>query len=530
MALLYITIVLTLDSHHIKARARRGRIFEAMEDYEKAMDDYVMVTFLERHKEIPTTTEQKAEQMCKNLTSQYTANYLLLSRNALPYIEEKNTTTNLLPAKSYCRNLFESLPSVYMWREQYKATDREDLSVRWESNRTDPACSIHTYLSTALDLAQFDISTSLFSRGFKTVNLVMSEIESKIEGIDDVSPLLSILWQLKGAECLLKQYMQSAAAYFKQALLYDSNNLEASLGLAIVYLELAEIELAGETHTALLSEIGLDNETEQISGDNEEDSATLKLKNCRKAWVLTHRATVFITKDANGNVPQEGQIQAMKDIDDVMNITEFANEGMGDSHLKSVRLVAVLKKVQILSQLSQQSGQAGSLKDQERIKICVMEAKTLFPKHEAVLMLEADLLSSEGAADEALEIIDGVMATSDQGDTMPLIVKANILMQKGFATLNESAGEKMAEAQAVFQEVQKMYQRAIDSEQNALEAMAQSAQLKCMLGEMKQAYVLTTLALSYARNREEALELSSLNFFTKAQARAEIELTKDPNE
>jgi hypothetical protein len=81
-----------------------------------------------------------------------------------------------------------------------------------------------------------------------------------------------------------------------------------------------------------------------------------------------------------------------------------------------------------------------------------------------------------------------------------------------------------------FQEVQKMYQRAIDSEQNALEAMAQSAQLKCMLGEMKEAYVLTALALSYARNREEALELSSLNFFTQAQARAEIELTKDPNE
>jgi hypothetical protein len=131
MALLDITIVLTLDSHHIKARARRGRIFEAMEDYEKAMDDYVMVTFLERHKELPTTTEQKAEQMCKMLTSQYTANYLLLSRNALPYTEEKSTTANLLPTKSYCRNLFESLPSVYMWREQYKATSREDLSVRW---------------------------------------------------------------------------------------------------------------------------------------------------------------------------------------------------------------------------------------------------------------------------------------------------------------------------------------------------------------------------------------------------------------
>jgi hypothetical protein len=31
-------------------------------------------------------------------------------------------------------------------------------------------------------------------------------------------------------------------------------------------------------------------------------------------------------------------------------------------------------------------------------------------------------------------------------------------------------------------------------------------------------------------HREEALELSSLNFFTQAQARAEIELTKDPNE
>jgi hypothetical protein len=236
---------------------------------------------------------------------------------------------------------------------------------------------------------------------------------------------------------------------------------------------------------------------------------------------------IYIIRDENGKVPPDGQIQAMKDIDIVMNITEFANEGMGDSHLKSVRLVAVLKKTQILSQLHLQSGQPATPEDQERIKLCIMEAKTLYPKHEANLLLEADLLSSEGAANEALEIIDSVMLTSDKSDTMPLIIKANILMQNGFAFLNESAGERMAEAQAVFQEVQKMYQRAIEAEPNALEAMAQSAQLKCMLGEMKEAFVLTELALSCARNREEALELSSLNFFTRAQARAETELTQD---
>jgi hypothetical protein len=53
-----------------------------------------------------------------------------------------------------------------------------------------------------------------------------------------------------------------------------------------------------------------------------------------------------------------------------------------------------------------------------------------------------------------------------------------------------------------------------------LEAMAQYAQLKNMIGQMDESLELTTRALSYARNREEMQQLAQLMLYTKAQTKA----------
>jgi hypothetical protein len=57
----------------------------------------------------------------------------------------------------------------------------------------------------------------------------------------------------------------------------------------------------------------------------------------------------------------------------------------------------------------------------------VAEAKLLCPGNEEVLMLDAE---SEGLFDEALAMMDKIIAGADPSDTMSTIIKANILMQK----------------------------------------------------------------------------------------------------
>jgi len=149
-----------------------------------------------------------------------------------------------------------------------------------------------------------------------------------------------------------------------------------------------------------------------------------------------------------------------------------------------------------------------------------------------------------------------VLKKADKGDSMPIVIKANVLMQKAFARLNASPTEEnINEAQQILTDVQHWYQKAIETEGNALEAMAQvrrallrfffllkscaptspappfsslcpaqCAQLKSMLGLLDEAVELTMCALSHARNREEIQELMQLMIYTRAQAKAAKEI------
>jgi hypothetical protein len=150
-----------------------------------------------------------------------------------------------------------------------------------------------------------------------------------------------------------------------------------------------------------------------------------------------------------------------------------------------------------------------------------------------------------------------VLKKADKGDSMPVVIKANVLMQKAFARLNASPTEEnINEAQQILTDVQHWYQKAIETEGNALEAMAQvrrallrffffsftsyapnsppppfsslcpaqCAQLKSMLGLLDEAVELTMCALSHARNREEIQELMQLMIYTRAQAKAAKEI------
>jgi Tfp pilus assembly protein PilF len=86
------------------------------------------------------------------------------------------------------------------------------------------------------------------------------------------------LLQIKAQESFLRNDLQLSLLNSKQALSFDPKNLEASLVLGIVYLELAQRKEAEELYNTCLTA-----ETFKVM---EQDGDS---KSIRRAWVLTHR-------------------------------------------------------------------------------------------------------------------------------------------------------------------------------------------------------------------------------------------------
>lgn len=177
--------------------------------------------------------------------------------------------------------------------------------------------------------------------------------------------------------------------------------------------------------------------------------------------------------------------------------------------------------------MSQTKAQAGTMvteeiqkEDHNRVQSSIREAIIISPKHESVIMLQADLLSNEGDIPKAFEILDELVRKCDPEDSIPIVVKANILTRKAIDDLQKANGNQdlMLEFQQRIKDVEALYEKAIEIEPNGVEAMSQYASLKTMFGlDNVGCQKLVKSALENARTRDEVQELSQLLLITTAQ-------------
>ena len=158
--------------------------------------------------------------------------------------------------------------------------------------------------------------------------------------------------------------------------------------------------------------------------------------------------------------------------------------------------------------------------DMVRNRACIDKAKTLFPAHENVVTLEAEQASSDGNVNEALSILDKAAQTAGNAANISLIIaKASVLTSKAFMDMQNPGAMMMV--QATLGDVQDLYKKALEIEPNAIEVMAQFAQLKSMvLGDLDSAVALLKQALPLARSRDEVQELCQLLAMNEAQLNA----------
>jgi tetratricopeptide (TPR) repeat protein len=137
----------------------------------------------------------------------------------------------------------------------------------------------------------------------------------------------------------------------------------------------------------------------------------------------------------------------------------------------------------------------------------VLAAKRIFPEHDSIVISEADQLSNEGRIDEALALLG---RPDKKDDVTFLMIRASVLTSRAFADLGNPAAHVYVQAQ--LGEVAALYQRALEIEPQAIEVMAQFAQLKSMvLGDLDGALSLLQQALPLARSRDEVLEICQVS-------------------
>jgi hypothetical protein len=105
-----------------------------------------------------------------------------------------------------------------------------------------------------------------------------------------------------------------------------------------------------------------------------------------------------------------------------------------------------------------------------------------------VLLLDADTLSGEGNFPQAFEVVARAQKQPNADQAQLLTIKASIVSAQLFMGMNSPGmTEDMAYLlKGQLEEVERIYKEALDLEPNAIEVMAQWAQLKSMIsGDFK---------------------------------------------
>lgn len=326
-----ITVVLALDGLHLKARIRRARIFETTGKLYEALDDYVMAMFIERAKNLPPTTTEKADEVCKLVASKETAALLAAIRdppqNAPP-------VATMLPTKSYCRTFFEALPSIYRWREEFKSVDRDELVKKWKTALKNVSTDKLAAGTAALELACYDFSRNAFTKGFETVTAALEALGQSVDSpvVYDASldSTLSQLFSLKGTESLLMRRDRVALKALKRAVAHGPENLDAHLTFALCRLEMVQVSEAESIYTECLAKNDEVGATEGSSGCKTSRTSSSGLGALvRNAWVLVHRAAMWISREDDGNFRSGAIAKAMADIDASLKLTGKCGAAVG---------------------------------------------------------------------------------------------------------------------------------------------------------------------------------------------------------
>jgi len=589
-ALTDITVVLTMDAFHMKARVRRARIFESKNKFRQALEEYVLVTLIQQKSGQQPAYQHKIDAIVKEMA--------LKSTPALFQKSQSAGDGRSLPSKSHCRNFLESFPSMQVWKEYYQTVQRDDLQRAVSAAETAASgdavdgddTSAHLLRQEMLNLVCFDLIRCNFTDAFanlrtlplppaittgednappafSTVNNVMdlgymiayednSTTTTATTTTTASDRLCSLHYEMLGFEQHLRCNLAGAVPLYTQALHYCPANVDARLKLANVYQERGDVSAARDTYSSMLQHFvalksslaSLDADSTATAGGEDEadgaeaaassttavdttatNTAASNMLAIMKTWTLLHRVSVYLTRDETGAYPANAIEDSLTDVDAALSVTEPLKHLVAG---RAATVTALVRTVHILVQSKPMVGlDMPTESDGVRANDCITQAKQLMPDNESVLLMEAELLNNEGKTEEALAVLDSCTqrpgALAD--DCTPHFVKASIVISKAMSIFQAPTSmEQVNEAKEMLQNADALYQHALELEPQAIEVLNQYAQYCSMIGEVQRSVELLKQAIPLARTRDDVQDLNQLLILNEAQHKA-ITFIQNPN-
>lgn len=550
-----INIVLAMDAFHVKARVRRARVFEAQGKVQQALNDYVFATIVERARGSEANYDKKITELSKFLAIERTPKTLKDLRS----VQKKRS----LPSKAYCRNFMEAYPNSYAWKDTYYGVAREELASNYAKSRAEiPDSSssssdkqaINAVLEAGLELVKYDLAHEAYKKAFETLRDIPF---ASLDATSLLPSLASLYHELRGTELHLMFQMQDALKEYEQATTLNPANITAQLKYNSVLLENGEREQALASYSQLIAILQKSvSDAKDKTKEKEEDadfdkvndkssdedffdaraspvSLPLSLEQESKeakiaymAWVFNHRASLWVSRDENGFFASDALVKAIEDLDTSLNLS---GDAMHLPEGKGAHFIALLKSVQIRTHTKQAMEQVTTEQDYAHNRQSIQAAKGLFPQHESVLLLEVEQLSLEGEGEASSSLVEKAAKSGNYDEFIIVNLRATITTNQAFLALQGNAAnvQNVGQAQMLFEEVNRLYQRALELDPESLEVKAQFAQLKSMMfGDLEGAISLLKDALAIARSRDEVQDLLTMLVGNEAQANAIEEIKK----
>lgn len=126
-------------------------------------------------------------------------------------------------------------------------------------------------------------------------------------------------------------------------------------------------------------------------------------------------------------------------------------------------------------------------------------------------------LSLEGEGEASSSLVEKAAKSGNYDEFIIVNLRATITTNQAFLALQGNAAnvQNVGQAQMLFEEVNRLYQRALELDPESLEVKAQFAQLKSMMfGDLEGAISLLKDALAIARSRDEVQDLLTVSLLS----------------
>lgn len=525
-----VNIVLKSDAKHLKARARRARIYEAQGKLQEALIEYTIHFSTEQEMMQSTGGGNPTEGMkIQELGKLVAMNNVAV---ALEKMRQGSHEQSPLPNKTFCNMIFEMLPSTHRWKDQFDSTVAIDTLIQRFDNAP-PENNLYELMNVvicALSMESFQIALKYIG---KSASVALS-VES------NANHLLSLRARLQGVFKQLQRNLTGAMVCYNESISYDPHNTESLLMLASSSIEYGEVESAQQLFSRILTHLVGDHNkilhqfvlssSEGILIDNissfvENIGAkyireNFDEKTCIElAYCFLHRAHLWVVRDSKHEFRPNAVVLAEQDLLLALTILE----GIGNSN-KSCR-VARMAYIQTLLKLIHLMGQTKGLTGVPQTEDDIVKCKNYMdlaiivePDHPQVIMLRGDVLAMEDRFDEAMIQIERLIYIANKDDGIPYVMKANMLTHQGMKYLTEFQEKQdptlYQKALDFFKEAGELYDNALKVESQCVEALAQACQLKCLLGEYESAAAYAEKAVPLARTADELNDLESLRVQT----------------